>query len=155
MWNFHVELSCETFKWNFHLELSCGIFMINYIGYIVELQTFSKLASERVQALPIDLRYIYKRVLTGRQPWYIADIYLVVPALAWHSLGRWFWKGFQHYWLHNTETSSTTTSTLVHPSGESSYCCFCDRQVFVVVTFLQLPELWPLGSFLFAHVSLA
>ena len=26
---------------------------------------------------------------------------------------------------------------------------FCDRQVFVVVTFLHLPELWPLGSFLF------
>ena len=40
-------------------------------------------SAERVQALPINLRYIYKRVFTGRQPRYIADIYLVVPALAW------------------------------------------------------------------------
>ena len=31
----------------------------------------------------------------------------------------------------------------------------CIRQVIVVVIFLLLPELWPLGSFLFAHVSLA
>ena len=47
------------------------------------LETFSKLASERVRALPINLRYIFKEFFTGRQPRYIADIYLVVPALAW------------------------------------------------------------------------
>ena len=55
-----------------------------------------RVSAERVQALPINLQYIYKRVFTGRQPQYIDDIYLVVPTLDWHSLGRWFWKGFQH-----------------------------------------------------------
>ena len=30
--------------------------------YLIVLETFSKSSSERVQALPINLRYIYKRV---------------------------------------------------------------------------------------------
>ena len=43
--------------------------------------------------------------------------------------------------------------------GSSRYShhtgALCTRQVIVVVIFLLLPEMWPLGSFLFAHVSLA
>ena len=51
------------------------------------LETFSKLASERVLSecrhcrLTSDI--FIKEFFTGRQPRYIADIYLVVPALAW------------------------------------------------------------------------
>jgi len=51
------------------------------------LEAFSKLASERV---PSECRHcrltsdiFFKEFFTGRQPRYIADIYLVVPALAW------------------------------------------------------------------------
>ena len=61
--------------------------------------------------------------------------------------------------LESSETSREYLSSAGFTVGSSRYShhtgALCIRQVIVVVIFLLLPELWPLGSFLFAHVSLA
>ena len=73
------------------------------------------------------------------------------------SLMRLVWVTTEVFVFHCIAKSSRRSSEHLSVAGftvgnsiwSHHTVALCDRQVLVVVTFLHLPELWPLGSFLF------